>query len=131
MAGGTNPQRGIMTSNHRSLQTSSTTLPTSTGDRAHEIEFDAPNLSSTTSTHARPYLSYRVNPGSETVRVQVLLNDVEIADQTIDSTVSRQFNEIFDHGVLEAADNTLRFFVPNNEPGSVTISDVIAVYTGA
>ena len=121
-----------MTTNHRSLQDSSTVLPTSSGDRDFEIDFDAPGLSTTTSTHARPYLSYRVNPGSDAgVHVVMELNDTEIVDQTIDTTVSRQFDEIFDHGLLKANDNTLRVFVPNNEPGSVTVSDIIVVYAEA
>ena len=124
-----------MTTNHRSLQTSSITLPTSSGDRDFEIDFDTPNLSTTTSTHARPFLSYRVNPGSDAgVHVLVELNGTEIVDQTIDTTVSRQFDEIFDHGVLRSGTggaNTLRVFVPNNEPGSVTVSDLIMVYPQA
>lgn len=125
-----------MTSNHRSLQTGTTTLPTSSGDRDFEIDFDAPGLSSTNSTHARPYLSYRVNPGSDAgVRVVIELgqgqNLTEIVDQTIDTTVSRQFNEIFDHGLLRASGNTLRVFVPTNEPGSVSVSDLIVVYPEA
>lgn len=121
-----------MTTNHRSLQDSTTTLPTSSGDRDFEIDFDAPGLSSTNSTHARPYLSYRVNPGSDAgVHVLMELNNTTIVDQTIDTTVSRQFDEIFDHGVLETNDNTLRVFVPNNEPGSVTVSDLIMVYPEA
>ena len=73
-----------------------------------------------------------MNPGSDAgVRVQIELNGTEIVDQTIDTTVSRTFNEIFDHGVLVGTDNKLRIFVPNNEPGSVTVSDLVMVYTAA
>lgn len=119
-----------MPTSHRSIQDSSTTLPQSNGDRDFEQDFDAPNLSTTTSTHARPYLSYRVNPGDDSgVRVIMELNGTEIVDQTIDTTVSRAFDEIFDHGLLKASGNTLRVFVPNDEPGSVVVSDLIMVYT--
>ena len=121
-----------MTSNHRSLQDSTTTLPTSSGDRDFEIEFDAPGLSSTNSTHARPYLSYRVNPGDDSgVNVVIELNSTVVVDPTIDTTVSRQFNEIFDHGLLQATGNELRVFVPTNEPGTVSVSDLIVVYPEA
>ena len=119
-----------MPTSHRSIQDSTTTLPQSNGERDVEIDFDAPNLSSTTSTHARPYLSYRVNPGDDSgVRLVIELNDEEIVNQTIDTTVSRQFDEIFDHGILKVTGNELRIFVPNDEPGSVSVSDMIMVCT--
>ena len=119
-----------MPSSHRSIQDSTTTLPLSDGDRDFEQEFDAPGLSSSTSTHTRPYLSYRVNPGDDSgVRVVMELNGTEIVDQTIDTTVSRTFNEIFDHGILQANGNELRVFVPDNEPGTVSVSDLVVVYT--
>jgi hypothetical protein len=119
-------------SSHRSIQDSTTTLPASNGDRDFEQAFDAPGLSSTTSTHARPYLSYRVNPGDDSgVRVVMELNGTEIVNQTIDTTVSRTFNEIFDHGILQASGNELRVFVPNDEPGTVQVQDLVMVYTSA
>jgi len=121
-----------MPTSHRSIQDSTTTLPQTNGDRDFEQEFDAPGLSTTTSTHARPYLSYRVNPADDSgVRVVIELNGAEIVDQTIDTTVSRTFNEIFDHGILKVNDNELRVFVPDDEPGSVTVSDLVMVYTSA
>jgi hypothetical protein len=121
-----------MTSAHRSIWDSTFTLPDSSGDRDNEFNFDAPGLSSATATHARPYFSYRVNPvGNVDVHVQVELNGTLIVDQTIDSTVSRTFNEIVGHGILRSRNNELRVFVPNNEPGSVIVSDLIMVYTEA
>lgn len=121
-----------MPSSHRSIQGSSTTLPQSNGDRDIDHEFDAPGLSSSTSVHARPYLSYRVNPGDDSgVKVIIEVNDTEVVNQTIDTTVSRQFDQIFDHGVLEASGNKLRVFVPDDEPGSVVVSDLVVVYTSA
>ncbi|MFC7496180.1 MULTISPECIES: hypothetical protein [unclassified Nocardioides] len=121
-----------MPSNHRSIQDSATTLPLAGGDRDFEVEFDAPDLSGTTSTHARPYLSYRANPGSNAgVRLMIELNGTEIVDQTLSTTASRTLTEIFEHGVLREDDNELRVFVPNNEPGSVTISDLVVTYSAA
>ncbi len=122
----------MASSRHRSLQTSSITLPTSSGDRDFEIEFDAPGLSPTDVTHARPYLSFRVNPeGNTAVRVIAELNTEEIFTQTLGTDASRQMSEIFDHGVLTENGNELRFFVPNDDPGTVTVSDVIVTYTAA
>jgi len=121
-----------MPTSHRSIQDSTTTLPQTNGDRDFDQDFDAPGLSSSTSTHSRPFLSYRVNPGSDAgVRVVMELNGVSIVDQVIDTTVSRTFNEIFDHGVLRTTGNELRVFVPDSEPGSVTVSDLVMVYTAA
>ncbi len=115
-----------MPSKHRSLQDSTTTLPASNGDRDFTLEFSATGLNRDT----RPYLSYRVNPADDSgVRLQMELNDVEIVDQTIDTTVSRTFNEIFDHGVLKELGNELRIFVPNDEPGRLDVSDLIVVFS--
>jgi hypothetical protein len=114
-----------MPTNHRSIQDNTTTLPQPNGDRDFEKEFDAPGLNGDT----RPFLSYRVNPADDSgVRLQMELNGIEIVDQTIDTTVSRTFNEVFDEGVLRESGNTLRVFVPNDEPGSLEISDLIMVY---
>lgn len=114
-----------MPTSHRSIQDSTTTLPTSNGDRDFTQEFDAPGLNGET----RPFLSYRVTPPDDSgVRLQIELNGTEIVDQVIDTTVSRTFNEIFDEGVLQTSGNELRVFVPNDEPGSVTVSDLIMVY---
>jgi hypothetical protein len=44
------------------------------------------------------------------------LNGAEIVDNTLQSTVSRQLNEIFDHGVLVEGNNVLRVFVPHTAP---------------
>lgn len=114
-----------MPTNHLSLQDSTTTLPASNGDRDFTKEFDAPGLNGFT----RPFLSYRVNPFDDSgVRLQMELNGTSIVDQTIDTTISRSFNEIFDEGVLQESDNELRIFVPNDEPGSLEVSDLIMVY---
>lgn len=121
-----------MPTTHRSVQDTTTTLPQPNGDRDFELEFDAPGLSSTTSTHARPYLSYRVNPGDDSgVRLVIELNGSSVVDQTIDTTVSRTFNEIFDHGILRANDNELRVLVPDDERGTASVSDFVVVYTSA
>jgi hypothetical protein len=121
-----------MTSKHRSLQDSSTTLPTSNGDRDFEIDFNAPSLTTNDAVHGRPYVSYRANPnGSAGVRLQMELNGTEIVDQTLSTDASRNLVEIFDHGILRNQNNTLRVFVPNDEPGSITVSDVVVVYTAA
>jgi hypothetical protein len=115
-----------MPTNHRSIQDSDTSLPQSNGDRDFTQEFTAPGLNQNT----RPFLSYRVNPASDTaVRLQMELNGTEIVDQTLQSTVSRQLNEIFDHGVLVEGNNVLRVFVPNTDPGRVTVSDIILFYS--
>ena len=119
-----------MTSKHRSLQTSSTTLPTSSGDRDFELEFNAPRLTGNDNTHSRPYVSYRANPNSDAgVRLQMELNEVEILDQRLSTDASRNLVEIFDHGILRNQDNTLRVFVPDDEPGSIEVSDLLVVYT--
>ena len=119
-----------MTSKHRSLQTSSTTLPTSNGDRDFELEFNAPNLTGNDNIHGRPYVSYRANPNSDAgVRLQMELNEVEILDQRLSTDASRNLVEIFDHGILRNQDNTLRVFVPDDEPGSIEVSDILVVYT--
>jgi hypothetical protein len=121
-----------MTSKHRSLQTSSTSLPTSNGDRDFEIEFNAPSLSSNDHVHTRPYVSFRANPnGNVGVRLQMELNDEEIFNQNLGTDASRNLVEIIDHGILRSQNNTLRVFVPNDEPGSITVSDVLVVYTAA
>lgn len=114
-----------MPTSHRSIQDSVTELPQPNGDRDFEQDFDAPGLNGDT----RPFLSYRVNPGDDSgVRLQIELNGTTVVDQTIDTTVSRTFNEIFDEGVLRARGNTLRVLVPNDEPGNLQISDLIMVY---
>jgi hypothetical protein len=121
-----------MTSKHRSLQTSSTSLPASNGDRDFEIDFNAPSLTTNDHVHGRPYVSFRANPnGSVGVRLQMELNGEEIYDQTLSTDASRNMVEIFDHGILQNQNNTLRIFVPNDEPGSITVSDVLVVYTAA
>ena len=122
-----------MTSKHRSLQDSSTTLPTSSGDRDFEIEFDAPSLTDNDSLHGRPYVSLpRANPsGTAGARLQMELNGEEIVDRTLTTDASRNLVEIFDHGILRNQGNTLRVFVPNDEPGSIEVSDVMVVYTAA
>jgi hypothetical protein len=121
-----------MTSKHRSLQTSSTTLPTSNGDRDFELEFNAPSLTTNDNIHGRPYVSYRANPNGDVgVRLQMELNGEEILDQTLSTDTSRNLVEIFDHGILTNQGNTLRVFVPNDEPGSITVSDILVVYTAA
>ena len=122
----------MTTSNHRSLQDSTTRVPSSSGDRDFEITFDAPGLSSTTSTHARPYLSYRVAPlGASGTQLVIELNQTEIVNLSYNTTVNRTMTEIFDHGVLRATGNQLRVFVPNGEPGSVDISDLVLTYSVA
>lgn len=120
-----------MPTTHRSIQDGTSTLPTSSGDRDVEIEFAAPGLSSTTSLHARPFLSYRMTPESEDVRVVIELNNVEVVDETFRSGVSRQLSEIFDHGILQSSGNTLRVFVPNDESGTANVSDLVVTYTSA
>ena len=121
-----------MTSKHRSLKDSSTRLPTSSGDRDFEIEFNAPSLTDNDSLHGRPYVSYRANPsGTAGVRLQMELNGEEIVDQTLTTDTSRNLVEIFDHGILRNQGNTLRVLVPNDEPGSIEVSDVMVVYTAA
>jgi len=124
-----------MSSNHRSLQDGTTTLPTSSGDRDFEITFDVPGLSSSTFVHTRPYLSYRVAPvGSSGTRLVMELNGTEIVDLSYNTTVNRTMTEIFDHGVLRAGTggvNTLRVFVPDDEPGSAQICELIVTYTDA
>ncbi len=119
-----------MTSKHRSLQTSATNLPTSNGDRDFELEFNAPNLTTNDNIHGRPYVSYRANPkGDVGVRLQMELNEVEILDQRLSTDTSRNLVEIIDHGILTNQGNTLRVFVPDDEPGSIEVSDILVVYT--
>ena len=113
---------------HLSIQDSVSTLPASNGDRDYEQEFDAPGLTG----GPRPYLLYKANPASgRSVQLQMQLNGVTIVNQSLDTDVSRSFHEIFDEGVLRAQDNTLRVLVPNSDPGSVEVSDLVLVYATA
>lgn len=124
-----------MSSNHRSLQDGTITLPTSSGDRDFEINFDVPGLSGSTSTHTRPYLSYRVAPlGSSGTHLVMELNGTEIVDLSYNTTVNRTMTEIFEHGVLKAGTggvNKLRVFVPDDEPGAAQVCELIVTYTDA
>ena len=118
-----------MHSNHRSIQDSTTTLPQPNGDRDYEQTFDAPGLKV---GETRPYLSYRVNPADDRgVKLLIALNDKPVVDQTIDTGVSRTFNEIFDENVLKATGNKLTVTVPNTAPGSLEISDLFVVYSAS
>ena len=84
----------MTTSNHRSLQDTTKRVPSSTGDRGFEITFDAPGLSSTTSTHARPYPSYRVAPiGDSGTQLVIELNQTEIVNLSYNTTVNRTMTE--------------------------------------
>ena len=50
-------------------------------------------------------------------------------DQTLHDRLSRTFNEVFELDILEDEGNELRVFVPDDEPGSATISNIIVFYT--
>ena len=77
-----------------------------------------------------PFLSYRVKPiGEGPVRVTFTLNGERVVDQTLHDRLSRTFNEVFELDILEDEGDELRVFVPDDEPGSATISNIIVFYT--
>ena len=57
------------------------------------------------------------------------MNGTTIVGQSLSGSVSRTFNQVFEHGLLEESANELRIFVPADKPGSVTVSDLIVTYT--
>jgi len=112
-----------MPTSYRDILDSTTPLPASNGDRDVTLDFSAPGLIGGT----RPYVSYRVTP-SGPVELLIELNGTLIVHDTFQSGTSRVMNEIFPEGVLRTSGNELRVFVPDDESGSLTFSDVIVTY---
>jgi hypothetical protein len=78
----------------------------------------------------RPYISYMESPFSEEpVHVEISINETRVVNETFRSTPSRTMTQIFDHGVLNETGNVLEVLVPDSEPGSVTISQIILVHS--
>ena len=50
-------------------------------------------------------------------------------NETFRSTQSRTMTQIIEHDVLNKEANDLEVIVPDSEPGSVTISSIIVVYS--
>lgn len=119
-----------MPSTHRVIHSAETTLPRHNGDRDITAEFDAPDISWQTTAQTRPYLCYRVHPeDSERVHLVMRLNGEVVVDQTLADRFSRSYHQVIEHGLLNGVDNELRVLVPSDEPGSVTVSDILVVYT--
>jgi len=118
-----------MSSTHRSLQEGSLDFPDSVGSREFRVEFDAPGLTGDHRRDRRPYLSYQATPTSLPVNVQISINGTRVVNETFRSTPSRTMTQIFDHEILTEADNVLEVLVPSTEPGSVTLSQLIVMYS--
>lgn len=120
-----------MTSRYRIIQADQITLPRGSGDRDVEIDFEAPMLTSTSqeSPANRPFISYRINlQGRDPARLVLRLNGDEIVDQTLTDSSARCFHQVIGHGALRT-ENTLVIRVPDDQPGTLVISDVLVVYT--
>lgn len=120
-----------MSSTHRSMQQGDLLFPSSTGDRDFSVEFATPGLTDDFRRDRRPYISYQADPSSdERVRVEMSINQTPVVAQTFLSPQSRTMTQIFEHGVLnETSPNELIVTVPNSEPGSVTVSQIVLVYS--
>lgn len=112
-----------MASNYIDILDSTTPLPASNGDRDVTFDFSAPGLIGGT----RPYVSYRVTPTGP-VELKIELNGTLIVHDTFQSGTSRVMNEIFPEGVLRSSGNELRVFVPDDETGSLTFSDLMVTH---
>jgi hypothetical protein len=118
-----------MSSTHRSIQQGSLPFPASNGVRDFRAEFDAPGLTGDFRRDRRPYISYMASPSSEPVHLEISINETRVVNETFRSTQSRTMTQIIEHDVLNKEDNVLEVLVPNSEPGSVTISNIIVVYS--
>jgi hypothetical protein len=118
-----------MSSTHRSVQQASLPFPATNGDRDFRAEFDAPALTGDFRRDRRPYISYMASPSSEPVHLEISINDTRVVNETFRSTSSRTMTQIIEHGVLKKDGNILEVLVPDSEPGSVTISNIVVVYS--
>jgi hypothetical protein len=118
-----------MSSTHRSLQEGSVAFPASNGDRDFRVEFDTPALTGDFRRDRRPYISYMASPASEPVHLEISINETRVVNETFRSTPSRTMTQIIEHGVLKEDGNVLEVLVPDTEPGSLTVSNIVLVYS--
>lgn len=102
-------------------------LPRSNGDRDIEIDFQADWPESGPDIH--PYLLYRVNlEGGEPAHLVIRINSREVVDQVVRDAMVQSFHKVFGGTVLSPGGNTLMIRIPDDEPGSLIISDLVVVY---
>lgn len=120
----------IRTSFHTIVRAEPLTLPRGGGDRDSEIEFWVTFDASLSSPDERPYLLYRVNlQGDEPVHLVLRINGDEIVDQVIRDTNMLSFHKVIDADVVRIGDNTLVVRVPDDQQGTIVLSDVILVHS--
>ncbi|MEJ8852850.1 hypothetical protein [Variovorax rhizosphaerae] len=91
-----------------------------------QFDFDAPNLTVSTSNSNRPMLLLKLNPHADNARLEVVLNNQHLYGQTFSAGPIRSLNEVFSHGQLLPAGNTM--FVANRLSGDFTVSDLCVMY---
>ncbi len=84
------------------------------------------------STGSPAVLMFRVDPVETPVRVVIVMNDVDVLDQTFDSTQQRTWHEVIGAGTLQPTGNELTFAVlapgGGGTVGSATFSDVVVLF---
>ena len=91
-----------------------------------QFDFDAPDLTTSTSNADRPMLVFKLNPHDDDARLEIVLNNTRIYLQTFSAGPIRSLNEVVGHGQLLPAAN--RMIVGNRLTGAFTISDLAFVF---
>jgi hypothetical protein len=96
--------------------------PLPVNDR-HFRNIAAPNVD----TGSPAILAFRVNPDGK-VTLQMRLNNTVVLRQTFDTDPERVWHEVFSAGDLRAADNELTVSIGSNDPGKVTVADIVLFF---
>jgi hypothetical protein len=91
-----------------------------------QFDFDAPDLTTSTSNADRPMLVFKINPHDDDARLEIVLNNNRIYLQTFSAGPIRSLNEVFSHGQLLPTAN--RMIVGNRLTGEFTVSDFAVWY---
>jgi hypothetical protein len=91
-----------------------------------QFDFDAPNLTASTSSSNRPMLLLKLNPHADDARLEVVLNNNVILAQTFSAGPIRSLNEVLTHGQLLPTGN--RLIVGNRLTGDFTVSDLAVMF---
>ena len=119
----------IESSLHRIVRAEALTLPRGNGDRDTEIEFFVSVDANLKAPDKRPLLLYRVNlQGDEPVHLVMRINGDAVADHVVRDTYMQTFHEVLDDDTLRTGGNTLVIRVPDDQPGTVVVSQVVVVF---
>ena len=91
-----------------------------------QFDFDAPNVTTSTSNANRPMLVFKLNPHDDDARLEIVLNNTRIYLQTFSAGPIRSLTEVFAHAQLLPTAN--RMIVGNRLTGEFTISDLAVVF---